>query len=298
MNHHFDSPVLFLIFNRLDVTKLTFEEIRRARPKKLFIAADGPRTPEERVKTDDVRKYILENIDWPCRVKKLFRDKNLGCKNAVAGAIDWFFDNVEEGIILEDDCLPSQSFFKFCDEMLKKYRDDKRIMQISGTNVEEGSKIGVDYFFSDRFNAWGWATWKRSWKLYDIDLKGYEEMKTTGQIKLVKNPPFEGILGKRLYKLLKSNKMDTWDYQWIFTCIVNSGHCIVPKVNLITNLGFGGGATHTINYNNSDKKIKRYDLTFPLVSNPIIMNNFIYSKSYNRFFSRGGILGFVGEFLK
>src|SRR6056297_619848 len=124
----FETPVLFLIFNRLDTTKQVFEEIRKAKPKQLFIAADGPRTKQEKEKTDAVRKYVLDNIGWKCSVKKLFRNKNLGCKYAVSGAIDWFFENVEQGIILEDDCLPSQSFFRFCEELLEKYKDDERVM--------------------------------------------------------------------------------------------------------------------------------------------------------------------------
>jgi len=130
------TPVLYLAFNRLGTVKKTFPEIRKAKPRQLFISCDGPRTKEEREKTDAVRKYILDNIDWKCNVKTLFRNKNLGCKYAVSSAIDWFFKNVKQGIILEDDCLPSQSFFRFCQEMLERYKDDERIMQISGTNVE------------------------------------------------------------------------------------------------------------------------------------------------------------------
>jgi len=182
-NFALTTPVLFIVFNRLDTTKQVFEEIKKAKPQKLFIAADGPRNFQEKNKTDVVRKYILENINWKCEVKTLFREKNLGCKYAVAGAIDWFFDNVEQGIILEDDCLPSQSFFKFCQEMLEKYKDDERVMHISGTNVEGISKIDQDYFFAINFNVWGWATWKRAWKLYDINVTHWPRFLKEGRSK-------------------------------------------------------------------------------------------------------------------
>src|SRR3989339_483651 len=135
------TPVLFIVFNRLDTTKQVFEEIKKAKPQKIFIAADGPRNKEEKKKTDAIRNYILKNINWKCELKTLFREKNLGCKYAVAGAIDWFFENVEQGIILEDDCLPSQSFFIFCQDMLERYKTDQRIMHISGTNVESKNKM-------------------------------------------------------------------------------------------------------------------------------------------------------------
>ncbi|MBC8435307.1 nucleotide-diphospho-sugar transferase, partial [archaeon] len=128
------TPVLYLVFNRPGYVKKTFPEIRKAKPMQLFIGADGPRNSEEKKKTDAVRKYILENIDWKCDVKTLFRKENLGCKHAVSGAINWFFKNVEQGIILEDDCLPDQSFFRFCQELLAKYENSKQVMQINGTN--------------------------------------------------------------------------------------------------------------------------------------------------------------------
>src|SRR3989304_2636082 len=152
------APVLFLTFNRPEETKRVFEEIKKAKPKQLFIASDGPREsrPEEKIVITELRAHLLKNIDWRCKIKTLFRDKNFGCRKSVSGAIDWFFSHVEKGVILEDDCLPSQSFFRFCQELLERYKDDKRIMQISGTNVEGISKIEESYFFSRTYNVWGW----------------------------------------------------------------------------------------------------------------------------------------------
>lgn len=277
------TPVLFLVFNRLDTTKKVFEEIRKAKPKKLFVAADGPRNEKEKIKTEAVRKYILGNVDWSCKVKTLFREKNLGCKCAVSSAITWYFENVEQGIILEDDCLPSQSFFRFCQEMLEKYKDDERIMQISGTNVEGVSKTEENYFFARAFNAWGWATWRRAWSKYDLEMKEFLKIKKNKKIKY-ENVPFRGFKGRRLYKLLKLNKIDTWDYQWIYSCLINSSKCVVPKVNLVENLGLSGG-THT---NNSDyPTIKRYEIKDFSKDDPLILNNKTYQKNYNKFFKRG-----------
>ena len=146
-NFKLTTPVLYLAFNRLDSVKKTFPEIQKAKPRQLFVACDGPRSREEKERTDTVRKYILENINWKGKVKTLFRDRNLGCKYAIAGAMDWFFENVKQGIILEDDCLPDQSFFRFCHEMLEKYKDDKKIMSISGYNYLDGIDIKESYYF-------------------------------------------------------------------------------------------------------------------------------------------------------
>jgi len=168
MEKPFNTPILFLVFNRFDLTKKVFKEIKKARPKSLFISSDGARTKKEEKKVEEIRQYLLNNIDWNCNLKTLFRNKNLGCQKAVSSAISWFFNNVEQGVILEDDCLPNQDFFKFSEEMLKKYKNNDKIMHISGTNVEKKSNLNEDYFFSKTFNMWGWATWRRSWKYFDI----------------------------------------------------------------------------------------------------------------------------------
>jgi hypothetical protein len=257
-------PVLFLVFNRLEETKMVFAQIRKAKPKKLYIASDGPRKDKlgESEIIHNIRKFILSNITWPCKVKTLFREKNLGCKYGVSSAIDWFFKNEEMGIILEDDCMPNQSFFKFCQEMLIKYKDDTRIAQISGTNVEKISKVKESYFFSDCFNAWGWATWKRAWDKYDINMKNWKKIRFSFRFfNLVKGYPFHiKINSWRIYQLTYNNKIDTWDYQWIFSCIYNNEICIIPKKNLITNIGFKSNATHTSNYSKKDKKLKNFNL--------------------------------------
>jgi len=178
------TPILFLIFNRPDTTQKVFNAIRKAKPKQFFIAADGsPPDREGEIEKCQKSRKIATSVDWDCEVKTLFRDKNLGCKIAISSAIDWFFENVEEGIILEDDCLPHQSFFWFCQELLEYYRNDTRIMHISGDNFQFGRKRGEgSYYFSKYSHVWGWATWRRAWKCFDINMKSFEEFKAENQI--------------------------------------------------------------------------------------------------------------------
>jgi len=242
-----ETPVLFLVFNRLDVTKQVFQAIRQAKPPRLYIAADGARDdiPGELEKVALVREYITTHIDWDCEVSTLFRVKNLGCKYAVSRAITWFFENEEQGIILEDDCLPSQSFFWFCEELLIRYKNDLRVGQISGFNYGFKDKnLKYDYFFSKYPMVWGWATWKGRWDKYTLTLDDFDEIKRNKQFSLIFN---KSELKKRtsIFDRVKKNGIDTWDYQWSFTLYKNSQYTVIPKNNFILNLGFGEDSTHT-----------------------------------------------------
>lgn len=248
--HPLNTAVLFLVFNRLDTTKQVFASIKKAKPPRLYVAADGAREGKEgeNTKAQAVRDYIMENIDWECEVKTLFRDSNLGCKMAVSGAIDWFFENEEMGIILEDDILPSQSFFWFCEELLIKYKDDMRVGQISGFNYGYKNKdLKYDYFFSKYGFIWGWASWRRAWNKYDINMKDFNECK--------KIDIFDNYFSKNKNQQLNNfesvytNKLNTWDYQWSYSRFINNLYAVVPEINLITNIGFGDDATHTFGDN-------------------------------------------------
>jgi len=240
-------PVLLLTFNRLDTTKRVFEQVVRYRPSKLYLASDGPRVhiPGEKDKIDQIRQFLTKNVDWECEVKTLFRPANLGCKIAVSEAISWFFAHEECGIILEDDCLPDPSFFHFCAAMLDTYRDDTRIMQISGTNFigRYTSDPEYPYFFSKYGGIWGWASWRRAWKHFDLSPEKYHQAKTSEVLR--------GFLGNAyawrmsLYEQVFEKNLDTWDYQWSFARAINSGLSIVPAVNLVKNIGFGADASHT-----------------------------------------------------
>jgi hypothetical protein len=247
------TPILFMVFNRPDTTKIVFDRIRKVQPSKLYIAADGPRegvsTDEEKVKT--VRE-IVSNIDWDCTVSKLFRQKNLGCRNAVSEAITWFFDQESKGIILEDDCLPHPDFFPFCTELLERYCNNPHIMMISGVNFQNRHKRGnASYYFARYPHIWGWATWQRVWKLYDVEMKSFDDFKSENQIANIIDEPAEQEYWMKQFELVHSKKLDTWDYQFVYTTFINQGLCINPNVNLISNIGFNNDATHT--RNNTDR---------------------------------------------
>lgn len=236
-----------MIFNRPDTTKVVFEAIRKAKLPKLFVAADGPRPdkPDEWEKCQKVRE-IATAVDWDCEVKTLFRDANLGCKVAVSRAIDWFFEHVKEGIILEDDCLPTQSFFWFCQELLEKYRYDERVMMISGNNFQFGRQCGsYSYYFTKYTHIWGWASWKRAWKFYDVNMNLWPEIKKKGLLKSLVNNPKEMNYWEQIFDRVHASKIDTWAYQWTFCCWVQNGLSVLPNVNLVSNIGFGIESTHT-----------------------------------------------------
>lgn len=257
------TPVLFLIFNRPNTTQRVFNAIRQAKPKQLFIAADGPRPDkEDEIEKCQKARQIATSVDWDCEVKTLFRDKNLGCKIAVSSAIDWFFENVEEGIILEDDCLPSQSFFWFCQELLKYYKNDTRVMHISGNNFQFGKMRGEgSYYFSKYTHIWGWATWKRAWKYFDVNMKSFKKFKKEAQINNVFNIKQQKKYWMKIFQRVYDDKINTWDYTWVYTCFINSGLCIMPNINLVSNIGFGIESTHTQGENNIFSKMKTEEIT-------------------------------------
>lgn len=243
----FNTPILFLIFNRPDTTKQVFESIRKVRPNKLYLAADGPRASKlGEVDLCMQTRNIVSQIDWDCEIKTLFRDENLGCKIAVSSAIDWFFENEEQGIILEDDCLPHESFYGFCETLLNYYKNDGRVFHISGNNFQDGIIRGDGSFYFSKYNhIWGWATWKRAWKMYDVNLK-FENEK---EIEVFINRNFEAkkeqLFWTKLYKNFIKSAIDTWDYQWTYAIWKNNGLSIIPNKNLVSNIGFDSNGTHT-----------------------------------------------------
>jgi len=243
------TPVVFLVFNRPDLTKIVFEAIRKAKPYKLLVVADGPRAgvAGEAEKCQAVRD-IIDTVDWDCEVIKNYADTNLGCRARVSSGITWAFDQVEEAIILEDDCLPDPSFFPFCEQLLKHYRHDERVMVISGNNFQENCQTKSSYYFSKYPHIWGWATWRRAWKHYDVDMKDWQRNKLE-IIHATCGDPYEKKYWLDKFERTYSGSINTWDYQWTYACWSQGGLSIVPSVNLVSNIGFRSDATHTVSEN-------------------------------------------------
>ena len=279
------SPVVILLFNRVENTKKLFNIIKKVKPEKLFLIADGPRkeNKEDTIKCEETRK-IFDNIDWNCKVYKKFSDKNLGCaKNGYTG-FSWVFENVEEAIFLEDDCIPDISFFKFCDELLEKYRNDSRIMLISGTNqLGNWKKTDYSYHFSRFGGIWGWASWRRAWKYYDFDMRLWNDKEVRKNLRKQLNF-FQYISRRDIYNQIynKTAKFSSWAYQWGFARIVQSGLAISPCVNLITNIGSGNDATNN-KKKSSVSNLKSFEMKFPLKHPQFVLPDVEYDKKiYNK----------------
>ncbi len=249
MDTSFQTPVLFVIFNRPDRTQKVFNMIRKVRPKQLFIAADGPRKEQGEAEESlcrETRNIITCGIDWECEVRTLFRNENLGCRKSVSQAITWFFEHVEQGIILEDDCLPHPTFFTFCECMLQRYVSNDKIMHISGTNYQFGIKRGrYSYYFSHYPHVWGWATWRRAWKLYDGEGVTWPKGKKMIAAALGEDTLQYRVRVKIYDDVFIHGKFNSWAYPWSYSCFLHQGLSISPNINLVSNIGFGIDSTHT-----------------------------------------------------
>lgn len=263
------APVLFLNFNRPEHTRRAFEQIRRAQPARLYVHIDGPRSSRaaDRQLCDEVA-HTFSSVDWPCQLNILQQNENLGCRRAVSTALAWFFSYEVEGIILEDDIIPSSTFFSYCEELLERYREDPRVFMISGCNmVGAGRGSEVSYLFSQYMFIWGWATWRRSWERYDVDMAAWRNgvapkmLKTRFRDKLSQWYYWQNIFTKTC-----SGIIDTWDYQWLLSGWLSEAVGIFPTTNLVENIGFGGDATHTIGKAPDHIAAARAkELRFPLV---------------------------------
>jgi len=258
------TPIAFIIFNRPDLTQIVFDAIRQAQPKQLFVIADGARFPEEAEKCQRA-KDIIKQVDWDCQVLTNYADHNLGCRQRVSSGISWVFEQVEEAIILEDDCLPDLTFFQFCEDMLVRYRDDTRVMSIAGTNIQGNFSLDFSYFFSRFALMWGWATWRRAWNLYDPSMLDWPSLRKTRWLYSI------GV-GKEIFRwrwnrnfdIVYSGELDTWDYQWIYTCWREHGLTIIPLINLVKNIGYGNDATHTTGDHPILAKLIEKQMNWPL----------------------------------
>ena len=276
----FPTPVVLIIFNRPQTTRQVFEAVRSIRPQKLLVVADGPRAGRAGEAEACVQaRAIASAVDWPCELFTNFSDVNLGCDPRIVSGLDWAFSLVDEAIILEDDCLPDPSFFVFCSELLERYRGDCRVAAISGTNLIQSSiRIADSYFFSLLGGSWGWATWKASWKQLDRKILDWPALRDAGALQQV----FDDRRGRRLWmrifnEIHRTGEESPWDYRWTYTKVFEHRFTIIPAVNLVQNIGFGSGATHTTNADARHMPALR-TMQFPL-RHPASM---IWSRQYDR----------------
>ena len=264
------TPVALIIFNRPDATERVFAEIAKAKPPKLLVVGDGARASREgEVAKVAATRAIIDHVNWPCEVLTNFSDTNLGCKIRVSSGIDWIFEQVTEAIILEDDCLPEPTFFRFCQEMLERYRNDRRVGMISGDNFQCGRRYGDDsYYFSRYVHIWGWATWRDRWAgSYDVTLVKWPSVRDDGRLADMLGDKREAAYWSNIFERVHCGEIDTWDYQWVLANWIESRLSIMPTVNLISNIGFDQHATHTISPSNL-ANLPVAPIKFPL-SNPV-----------------------------
>lgn len=266
-----ETPVVLLVFNRPDTTRLVFEAVRAARPRQLLVVADGPRADRAgEVQLCREVRGVIDGIDWHCEVLTNYAEENLGCKRRVSSGLDWVFEQVDEAIILEDDCLPHPSFFPFCRELLERYRNEPRIGQIAGANFQFGRrKLSESYYYSRYNHIWGWATWKRAWGLNDNDMLYWPDFRDAGRLDDFLSGRKQAAYWAEVLNQVAAGGIDTWDCQWTLSCWRHGLLTVIPAVNLVSNIGFGPGATHTP-VPNKYAAMKVEPMRFPLVHSPVI----------------------------
>jgi len=260
------TPVVMIVFNRPELARQVFERVRAARPPKLLVVCDGPRenrpTDAERVK--EVRKIFETCVDWPCEVIQEYAAENIGCMDRIQSGLNRAFELFDEAIVLEDDCLPELSFFPFCDELLSRYRNNERVMNIGGTNfIANHYRPGASYWFSHHPWTWGWASWRRAWQHNDFHLQGWDSHQSELRASFASNWERQYWISTFDQARHDLRAADCWDFQWNFSCRVNGGVSIVPRYNLIENLGFGTDSTHTAG-DMSRLAVNTQPLDFPL----------------------------------
>ena len=281
MKNSLKTAVLFLLFNRPDTTTHVFEKIRQIKPQRLYVASDGPREGYDgEIEKITKAREIATKVDWPCEVKTLFRDKNLGCKRGVSTAITWFFEHEEQGIILEDDCVPHLDFFIFCENLLEHHAKDKRVSIISGNNFQNGQWRGdTSYYFSKYNHIWGWATWRRAWNDYQGDIKFWPRWKNSKDWLSHTPDKVERKYWQKIFDYVYAGQMDSWAYPWTASIWYKGGLTATPNVNLVSNIGFGKDATHT-NFEN-DKSANLPTKEIGVITHPLEIKQDLEADRYN-----------------
>lgn len=278
------TPVAFFIFNRPANTERVFEIIAQARPTQLLVIADGPRVdrPHEAERCAQTRA-IIERVDWECEVLTNYSDINLGCKQRIASGLDWVFEQVESAIILEDDCLPHPSFFAYCSDLLKRYQADERISFISGLNYGyEPENHPNDYYFSYFASIWGWATWRRAWRRYDREMSTWPEFRNGEWLASILHSEKAIAYWREIFDKTYAGEIDTWDYQWVYSNWVHGALGIAPRVNLISNIGFGPDATHTFDTTSQEANRRVEALALPMAHPPFVLRHAVADRNIEK----------------
>lgn len=289
-NFKLSTPVAFFIFNNPDTTQQVFAQIKKIQPPTLLVIADGPRSTRE----DDKEKCqktraIIEQVNWDCNIIKNYSEINLGCKNCLSKGLNWVFNTVDEAIILEHDTLPDASFFPYCQTLLEKYRNDDRIMMISGCNFQFGKKrTDYSYYFSKHVHCWGWATWQRAWKKYDVNMSNWPEVRDGNWLLDIFRDSIAAKYWQHVFDLTYQGFINTWDYQWVFSCLINNALNILPNTNLISNIGFGINATHT-NKITIAANIPTKSMPFPLKHPPYMIYDMIADNFTQQLYNTGAM---------
>jgi hypothetical protein len=246
------SPVLLVAWRRPELTRRVIASIRTYAPDQMYVACDGPNPQRqgEQDKVNETRRVIDSEINWPCKIYRRYSETNQGCRLGVSSAISWFFENVEEGIIIEDDCLPNIGFYNFCENLLNRYRDNDKVCCISGNNFQGGAwRSDGSYYFSRYNHCWGWASWRKAWDAYDAELEGWKSIRQTKKIREIFSNPIEAEYWSKLCdSMLFQGIPDTWDIRWFIGCALHSRLTAIPNRNMVVNIGFGEDATHCTTY--------------------------------------------------
>ena len=267
-----DVPVLLIVFNRPELTVRVMDVLREHQPTRLYIAGDGPRPDRSEADLVAATRATALDVDWPCEVHTLFQDVNLGCRFGVQAALDWFYSEVDEGIVLEDDVIPDATFFPFMAELLERYRDDPRVMMISGDYFAgRGFDNRYSYYFTRYTNIWGWATWRRAWQQSDARLTDWPRLRQDHWLSTIApdDPSFVEYWTS-VFDRVHAGEIDTWDYAWILAMWRAGGVAAQSCVNLVTNVGFGPDATHTIDGGAWQAELGSSPMTFPLRHPPAV----------------------------
>jgi len=297
-----NSAVLIIAFNRPESVKQVFESVRKAKPPRLYISVDAPRPNkgmEETLLCDQV-KAVFDGVDWECQVFKLYHELNQGCKLGPVNAINWFFQHEEFGIILEDDIVPLDSFYNYCEELLIKYKDDNRIGLIGGSNLTSNMyEAKESYVFSYYTHIWGWATWRRAWETYDIKMVNWARYRKTNFVdSKTDGTSFFGKFWTQFFDHAYGYDVDAWDYQWLYSCWNNNLLTIVPRHSLIRNIGFGSDATHTKNVPQYINTMIVKNMEFPLIAPEVIARNIEFDSYVSRFVFKIGLLSIIKGYVK